>query len=92
MKKRCAYCGEMIQASSIECEHCGKALRRPEANAAPRATGLQKWQKGVPSWMVYGAILFGVLFIFLMYYQVSQRLAEPAEKPVEKQPLDKDTD
>ena len=92
MKKRCAYCGEMIQASAIDCEHCGKVLRRTGSEAAPRATGLQKWQKGVPSWMIYGAVLFGILFILLMYYQVWERLAEPAAKPIETKPLDKDAD
>jgi len=81
MKKRCAYCGEMIQASANDCEHCGKVLRRSEAETAPRKTGLQKWEKGVPSWMIYGAVLFGILFVVLMYYQASQRLSEPDPKP-----------
>ncbi|MCH2182430.1 MAG: hypothetical protein MK108_10535 [Mariniblastus sp.] len=96
MKKRCPFCGVMIDAAAIECEHCGKVLRRNEADAAPRAVGLQKWEKGVPSWMIYGAVLFGVLFVVLMYYQASQRISEknkePADRPTQQQPVEPGTE
>jgi cytoskeletal protein RodZ len=83
MKKRCAYCGEMIQTSAAECPHCGRTLRRLDADIAERKTGLQKWEKGVPSWMVYGVVVLGILFVVLMYYQAAQRIAEPEKKPTE---------
>ncbi len=88
MKKRCAFCAELIQASASECEHCGKVLRRNQTDTTPRKTGLEKWQKGVPSWMIYAAVAFGLLIIFLMYYQASQRLADPSKKPTQSQPAD----
>ena len=88
MKKRCAYCAELIQASANECEHCGKVLRRNQTETTSRKTGIEKWQKGVPSWMIYAAVAFGLLIIFLMYYQASQRLADPTEKPTQSQPAE----
>ena len=81
MKKRCAYCGEMILKSAKECEHCGRVFPKSETNNRPRATGIQKWEKGVPSWVVYGTIVLGIFLIALMYYQAVERLSDPIEKP-----------
>ena len=86
MKKRCAYCGEMILKSAKECEHCGRIFSQPNATKQSRATGIEKWEKGVPSWVIYATIVIGILLIGLMYYQAVERLSDPTDPPTATAP------
>ena len=79
MKKRCPYCGQMIQTTAQECEHCGKSLEGKQ-DTNNRKVGIEKWEKGVPSWLMGIVIVGGLFLVALMIYQGCQRISEPPEQ------------
>lgn len=91
MKKRCRFCGEMIDSNDVECTHCGKQLVK-SGSADGGGSGVVKldsWsQKSIPAWAMYLAVGVCLFCIWVMYSQGCARNEERRDDAAQEKTTD----
>ena len=91
MKKRCRFCGDMIDSNDLECKHCGKVLST-KSTSEPDGGGvvrLDSWQqKSIPAWVMYLAVGICLLCIGIMYAQGCDRNEDFREDAAQQESAD----
>ena len=81
---RCPYCGEKIATDAVDCDHCGKTLRKSGSGSKESSglTNLDSWkEKSVPAWVMYAVVGATLFCVILM-------IAQGCEKFNSRQPRD----
>ena len=71
----CPECGHEISNESVACPQCGRPNTVRPAAVKPRViiANPQPEEGSIPKWVIFPAVIFGALFLFLLFYVISGR-------------------